>query len=209
MLVHQIPYEESDPQKFPIETIIEDKGDCDIFTVLAASIMNAGGLDVVFLFLEAQDHMLLGVHLPESPKEIRSQAYFFRYQGKKYYVAETTGGNWENGWRVGECPEILQKSFAKVLPLANIERASPGQVSSKLLIANSSSHFSSVSKNFLEIQNNLEINWRIPPLFNVKFSELFNVGVILISLFLILIVFNMMVSKKTSEDEESFKGFGF
>ncbi len=92
MIVHQIPYVESDPQKYPIETIVENEGDCDLFSIIAASIMKAGGLDVVLLFLEWQDHMLLGVHLPESPKDARSTIYFYRYQEKKYYVAETTGG---------------------------------------------------------------------------------------------------------------------
>ena len=116
MIVHQIPYLESDPQKYPVETITENEGDCDLFSIVAASIMKAGGLDVVLLLLEAHDHMLVGVHLDESPRDARSQLYFYRNDGKKYYVAETTGGNWETGWRVGECPEIrnlLQKERSR------------------------------------------------------------------------------------------------
>ena len=127
MIMHQIPYLESDPQKYSVETIVENEGDCDLFSIVAASIMKAGGLDVVLLLLEWQDHMLVGVHLPESPKDARSQVYLYRHEGKKYYVAETTGGNWENGWRVGECPEILRKAEAKVIPLTNYEESAPGR----------------------------------------------------------------------------------
>ena len=62
MILHQIPYVESDPQKYPVETIVENEGDCDLFSIVAASIMKAGGLDVVLLLFEYQDHMLVGVH---------------------------------------------------------------------------------------------------------------------------------------------------
>lgn len=163
MIVHQISYLESDPQKYPVETIFEDSGDCDLFTIVAASIMKAGGLDVVLLLLEQQDHMLLGVHLSESPKDARSQLYFYRYEGKKYYVAETTGGKWENGWRVGECPEILQKSYAKVIPLTNYEQTAPAQVSSSYVIPDSSAIYMSLSTNFVMSQKYVEIAGSLSP----------------------------------------------
>ncbi|MBT8171976.1 Ig-like domain-containing protein [Candidatus Bathyarchaeota archaeon] len=163
MLVHQIPYIESDPQKYPVETIAENKGDCDLFSTLAASIMNAGGLDVVLLLLERHDHMWVGVHLPESPKDARSQAYFYRYGGKKYYVAETTGGKWEIGWRVGECPEILQRAGAKVIPLTNYEGSSPGQVSSSYTLPDSAAIHMSFSTNFVISQSTVEMNGSLYP----------------------------------------------
>lgn len=163
MLVHQIPYTESDPQKYPVETILENEGDCDLFTIVAASVMKAGGLDVVLLLLEAQDHMLLGVHLPESPKDARSTVYFYRFEGKKYYIAETTGGNWERGWRVGECPEILQSASAKVIPLGNYEREAPGQISSSIIIPDSSAVYLSLSTNFAIEQNEVKISGSLSP----------------------------------------------
>lgn len=163
MIVHQIPYVESDPQKYPVETIVENEGDCDLFSILAASIMKAGGLDVVLLLLEYQDHMLVGVHLPESPNDVRSQVYFYRHEGKKYYVAETTGGEWETGWRVGECHESLQRASAKVIPLTNCEESSPGQVSSSYTIPDSSSIYMSLSTNFAVSQNDVEISGSLSP----------------------------------------------
>lgn len=163
MLVHQIPYAESDPQKYPVETILENQGDCDLLTIVAASIMKAGGLDVVLLLLEAQNHMLLGVHLPESPKVARSTVYFYRYDEKKYYIAETTGGNWERGWRVGECPEILERARAKVIPLGNYEREAPGQVSSILIIPDSSEVLLSLSTSFAIEQDDVKISGSLSP----------------------------------------------
>jgi len=163
MIMHQIPYLESDPQKYSVETIVENEGDCDLFSIVAASIMKAGGLDVVLLLLEWQDHMLVGVHLPESPKDARSQVYLYRHEGKKYYVAETTGGNWENGWRVGECPEILRKAEAKVIPLTNYEESAPGQVSSSYTIPDSSEIYMSLSTNFAVSQNHVEISGSLLP----------------------------------------------
>ncbi|PVX23929.1 MAG: hypothetical protein CW691_09050 [Candidatus Bathyarchaeum sp.] len=163
MMLHQIPYLESDPQKYPIETLTENEGDCDLFSIIAASIMNAGGLDVVLLLLERHDHMWVGVHLPESPKDARSQTYFYRYEGKKYYVAETTGGNWEIGWRVGECPEILQNAAAQVIPLTNYEQSSPGQLSSSYTVPDSSAIYMSLSTGFAVFQNGVEISGSLSP----------------------------------------------
>lgn len=163
MIVHQIPYVESNPQKYPVETIVENEGDCDLYSIIAASIMKAGGLDVVLLLLEYYDHMMVGVHLPESPKDARTQAYFYKYEEKKYYVAETTGGNWKTGWRVGECHESLQSASAKIMPLENCERSAPGQVSSSYSIPDSSSIFMSLSTNFAVFQNNVEIRGSLSP----------------------------------------------
>ena len=129
VILHQIPYEESD-RKYPVETIVENQGDCDTFSYLAASIIKAGGLEVVLLYYEAENHMNVGVHLSQSPQDARSSVHYYSYQGKKYYVAECTGGNWQKGWRVGECPEEFEGASAGIIPLEDCEQQSPGQVSS-------------------------------------------------------------------------------
>jgi hypothetical protein len=162
-LVHQIPYVESDPQKFPVETIVDNEGDCDLFSTTAASIMKAGGLDVVLLLLEGYDHMFLGVNLPERPIDARDTVHFYRHEGKKYYVAETTGGRWETGWRVGECPEKLKRALAKVIPLDNYETEAPGQVSSSYIIPDSSELQMSLSTNFAVAQNDVMISGSLSP----------------------------------------------
>jgi hypothetical protein len=128
MIVHQIPYNET-PVKYPVETIVENKGDCDLFSYVAASIVKAHRLDVVLLYYESQAHMNIGVSLLHVPHDARGQAYYVTYNNIRYYVAEVTGGDWQNGWRVGECPDELKNAPAQVITLENCEQTTYGQVS--------------------------------------------------------------------------------
>jgi hypothetical protein len=129
MIVHQITYVETMPAKYPVETIADSQGDCDLFSYIAASIMKAGGLDVVLLYYEKQTHMNIGVHLSSAPKDARESVFYVTHDGIRYYVAECTGGNWKDGWRVGECPTDLKQVSAEVITLENAEEMAPGQVS--------------------------------------------------------------------------------
>jgi len=163
MIVHQIPYEESAPQKYPVETIVENKGDCDLMSFVAASVMMAGGLDVVLLYYESQRHMNVGVNLSHPPDDARSTVYYFSYAGKRYYMAETTGGNWEKGWRVGECPDEFKKASARIITLENAEQASPGQVSSSYSTLASSSITLALSSTLLIQGGTVTISGLISP----------------------------------------------
>lgn len=129
MIVHQITYVETMPAKYPVETIADGQGDCDLFSYIAASIMKAGGLDVTLLYYEKQTHMNIGVHLSSAPKDARESVYYVTHDGTRYYVAECTGGNWKDGWRVGECPTDLKQVSAEVITLEEAEQVAPGQVS--------------------------------------------------------------------------------
>ncbi len=149
MIVHQIPYEASAPQKYPVETIVQDEGDCDLFSFVAASVLMAGGLDVVLLFYDSEDHMNIGVGLSHTPRDARSTVTYFLHDGRRYYVAETTGGNWETGWRVGECPESLEGISAQIITLEDAEQVSPGQVSASFDSLTTSSIALSVSSTLL------------------------------------------------------------
>jgi len=149
MIVHQIPYEASAPQKFPVETIVDNQGDCDLFSFLAASVMMAGGLDIVLLYYESEEHMNVGVSLSHVPTDTRTAVTYFSYSGQHYYVAETTGGNWESGWRVGEFPDSLQGISAQIVTLEDAEQVSPGQVSSSFSGLTNSSITLSLSSGFV------------------------------------------------------------
>jgi len=129
MMVHQITYVETTPGKYPVETMVDGQGDCDLFSFIAASIINAGGLDVVLLYYEEQSHMNIGVHLSSAPEDVRDSVFYVTQEGRRYYVAECTGGNWREGWRVGECPEDLKQVSAEVVSLEDAEQVAPGQVS--------------------------------------------------------------------------------
>jgi hypothetical protein len=129
MIVHQMNYIETKQGKYPAETLTDNKGDCDIFSYVAASIIKAGGLNVVLLDYEAQKHMNIGIHLQNTPQNARADVFKITHDDIDYYVAETTGGNWTRGWRVGECPDITKGAEAQVLTLENAEEIAPGQVS--------------------------------------------------------------------------------
>ncbi|MEM3596877.1 MAG: Ig-like domain-containing protein [Candidatus Bathyarchaeia archaeon] len=129
MIVHQIPYNES-KAKYPVETIVENTGDCDVFSYMAASIMMAGGLDVVLLYYESYSHMNVGVSLSHLPRDARGTVYYVTFNGTRYYIAECTGYAID-GWRVGECPSDLVPALdtVQVITLENCDRTSFGQVS--------------------------------------------------------------------------------
>ncbi|MBS7647077.1 MAG: Ig-like domain-containing protein [Candidatus Bathyarchaeia archaeon] len=129
MIVHQMRYELTVPAKYPVETIVENVGDCDLFSYVAASIMKAGGLNVVLLYYPSEAHMNVGVHLPSAPQHARFPVRYVTYNDVRYYIAECTGGNWAMGWRVGECPEELWRAECQVISLENCEEWAPGQVS--------------------------------------------------------------------------------
>ncbi|MCX8153375.1 MAG: Ig-like domain-containing protein [Candidatus Bathyarchaeota archaeon] len=153
MIVHQITYVETKPAKYPVETMVHGQGDCDLFSYIAASIMTAGRLDVVLLYYEKQAHMNVGVHLSSPPEDARDSAYYITHSGRRYYIAECTGGNWENGWRVGECPEDLKKVSAKVITLEDAEQVSPGQVSASFTAITPS--YLSLESSSIAIQNGI------------------------------------------------------
>lgn len=129
MIVHQMTYEATRPPKYPVETIAVGDGDCDLFSYVAASIIKAGGLDVVLFYYASESHMNVGVNLSQDPVEARSGVEYVMHDGKKYYVAECTGEDWQNGWRVGECPDNLKQASLQVITLEGSESSAPGQVS--------------------------------------------------------------------------------
>ena len=71
MLVHQITYKEVVPGKYPVETLVEDMGDCDLFVYIAASILEAGGINAVLIYYRDLLHMEIGVDLGTAPTEPR------------------------------------------------------------------------------------------------------------------------------------------
>jgi hypothetical protein len=162
-ITHQIPYEESAPQKYPVETIVENEGDCDLFSFIAASVMIAGGLDVVLLYYEEQSHMNVGVNLSHEPNDARSTISYFTFEDKRYYMAETTGDNLENGWRVGECPDLLKRATANIITLEAAEQLSPGQVSASYRGLSASSITLSLSSTLILEDNNVIISGSITP----------------------------------------------
>jgi hypothetical protein len=131
-LVHQIPYAINDPQ-YPVETLVNNSGDCVALSLLAASIMQAGGLDVVLIHYTgiSPGHMNVGVYLPYTPvyHTAGMAPTDFVYNNNTYWTAEATPAE---GWKVGDQSASLANAEPAIIPLNNTEQSSPAQVSSSL-----------------------------------------------------------------------------
>ena len=141
-VVREIPYAKSNA-KYPVETIFSNQADCDGLSILAASLMKAGGLDTVLLLYNGinPSHMNIGVCLEQNPV---SHSWWtspegFDYNNKTYWVAECTS---LADWTVGERPKIIANTEPHVIPLADCEKSSPAKVSSRLDIPMQSSTIS-------------------------------------------------------------------
>jgi hypothetical protein len=131
-LVHQIPYNVTDP-KYPVETLTDNMGDCVGLSILAASIMEAGGLNVVLIHYVSVNpqHMNVGVYLPYTPVYHTPliSPTSFTYDNKTYWTAECTAAS---NWKVGDQSPSLANAKAVIIPLNNTQTFVPAQVSASL-----------------------------------------------------------------------------
>lgn len=146
-LVQQVPYQIS-PEVYPVETLKLNYGDCGSLSLLAASIMKAGGLDVILLEYPSKQHLNIGVNLPNNLAQARSNPYYVNYHGERYYVAETTGDNFPDGWRAGEFPPELGDMSPNIVAIEGYPQTAPAQVSASYKSLSSSQVSISVSSMF-------------------------------------------------------------
>ena len=163
MLVHQITYREVIPGRYPVETLVNGHGDCDLFAYVAASILEAGGIPTVLLYYKAQEHMEIGVDLGSAPVEARVGTYCINYNGVSYYIGECTGNDWRHGWRIGETPNQYQNITSQVITLENMDQTSVGQVSATLRQLDASSLSLQIFPPVLFKDNNVTVSGRIQP----------------------------------------------
>ena len=132
MLVRQISYVKSSV-KYPVETLVDNSGDCDVLSLLAASIMKAGGLDVVLLYYKglSPPHMNVGVYLSYTPvyRSWWITPTCYEHDGKKFWMAECTS---KGEWKVGDRPDLYNYLKPQIISLEECEKSSPAQVSSSL-----------------------------------------------------------------------------
>ncbi len=163
MLAHQITYREVIPGQYPVETLVNGYGDCDIFAYIAASILEAGGIPSVLLYYKTQQHMEIGVDLGSATKEARVGTYSVNYQGISYYIGECTGDNWRTGWRIGETPSQYQNISSQVIALENMEQTTVGQVSASLRELDPSTLSLQILPPILLENNNVTLTGQINP----------------------------------------------
>jgi hypothetical protein len=87
--------------KYPVETLIENGGDCEDTSILMVTLLRELGYGAVLLGLPG--HMAVGVkgsdNLPGS---------YYTYEGSKYFYLETTG----EGWTIGDIPPAHKNQSA-------------------------------------------------------------------------------------------------
>jgi hypothetical protein len=75
--------------KYPVETLVDGKGDCEDSSILAAALLNLMDYDVVLLGYS--DHMAVGVQMTNfDPYYADYAPKYYNSMGKRYYYAETT-----------------------------------------------------------------------------------------------------------------------
>lgn len=92
--------------KYPLETLVDQQGDCEDTSILLASLLREMGYGVVLIAF--QDHMGVGVKGSSS-----MPGHYFEYNGSRYYYVETTG----SGWGIGDMPDDYKGSEASIMPL--------------------------------------------------------------------------------------------
>jgi len=115
--IQSIPYKldiESMAQKeyprYPIETLVDNEGDCEDTAILTASLLKLMGYDV--LLLDLPEHMAVAV----SSDRVTFHGYYYLENNKKYYYVETT----EPGWAIGEIPEEYENTSVYLIHLVPV-----------------------------------------------------------------------------------------
>ncbi|MBP2201993.1 hypothetical protein J3E07_001433 [Methanococcus voltae] len=97
--------------RYPVETLVDEGGDCEDTSIIISAILNDLGYDV--MVIEFKDHMGVAVKCNGM-----YTGTYYTYKNNRYYYVETTGEN----WNIGELPEKYMQEDALVIPLVQIPR---------------------------------------------------------------------------------------
>ena len=99
--------------RYPLETIVDNGGDCEDKAILASALLHEMGYDVVLL--KYPDHMAVGVDLPEGVSlPDGEQPTYYDYLGKRYYYLETSDTTWDIGQMPDELKNVVPKIYLMV-----------------------------------------------------------------------------------------------
>jgi hypothetical protein len=118
--VQSIPYKTDnastayqDYPRFPVETLVDNVGDCKSHSILFATLMLIMGYDTVFI--NPPDHLAVGI------LGNNLQGSYWTYNNKTYYYCETTGV----GFKIGELPPQFTGNTANVYSIDESEQYVP------------------------------------------------------------------------------------
>jgi hypothetical protein len=83
--------------RYPLETLVDNGGDCEDTSILTASLLTALNYDVILI--APPEHMAVGV-------QIDTFGAYWTYNDENYFYIETTG----EGWEIGEFPDDFEES---------------------------------------------------------------------------------------------------
>ncbi len=92
--------------RYPVETLVNNGGDCEDTSILLASLIDGMGYSVVLI--NPPNHVAVGV-----AGGAGVYGTYWSYNDRKYYYLETTGEN----WGLGEIPDEYQDTQAKIYDL--------------------------------------------------------------------------------------------
>ncbi|WP_459202215.1 transglutaminase-like domain-containing protein [Methanococcus sp. CF] len=95
--------------RYPVETLMDNGGDCEDTAILTAALLHELGFGVVLI--EFPGHMAVGVS-----GDSTVHGTYYEYNGKKYFYVETTG----TGWEIGEIPEEYKDENATIYSMTQI-----------------------------------------------------------------------------------------
>lgn len=118
-------YGRSEYWAYPVETLFMGKGDCEDTTILFCAIAKDMGYESAYIIM--QGHLAAGVSL-SSFKDTGTSTNASKYLGwtsagnylqpdahsGSYFYCETTGV----GWKIGEMPETVEKTFEGILTIS-------------------------------------------------------------------------------------------
>jgi hypothetical protein len=114
--VQSLPYAEDDVTtpydeypRYPIETLVDNGGDCEDTSILMAALLHDMGYGVVLLSLPG--HMAVGVLGGEG-----IQGVYWEHKGGEYFYLETTG----EGLAIGELPPEHEGKDARAYDIAPV-----------------------------------------------------------------------------------------
>ena len=114
------PYFDEYP-RYPVETLFEQRGDCEDTSILAAAILSEMGYDVALLLFEELDHMGLGITFPDEAEiKMYGNSWIRDDDGdgegeddeRRYWYLDTSGS-----WTIGWCPAEYAQTPAWVFPV--------------------------------------------------------------------------------------------
>ncbi len=92
--------------RYPLETLVDQEGDCEDHSILLASILKEMGYGVVLIYIPGE-HVAVGIKGKDLP------GTYYEYEGTRYYYVETTAA----GWSIGQTPEEHLWAKAHIFPL--------------------------------------------------------------------------------------------